>query len=450
MGFSVLHRSTGPTVFWSFLHSICRVYKLPILRSIAPSYLSVMNWDQNCVEDPWSEGFAFLSIVVVSWLVEKLAWEEASATVLARSAAMERKALSSLLAATCDAVVHLDADMSVVGPNPKLAAILLRPEAAIDGIDFKSLFPDDEAATLEQNLEQTTESARAGVCARMFRTSLRDADGNTIPIHAYDTIITDLHGSESHLIGISEILQEQGGRQLPDPPPSRSRLRNRGKRSDREDNETTGSTASSGDHPGSLDGRLPRPGPGTGADRQGRGSVDLPSELPGLRPSPATASSRLHRRSLNGAFSGSSGTGSGSLGSGGADNGSGGGHIDSTLLHFGDEGGIYGSTLLHPDMQVTSQMGMELNIMRTLMTWNFPTGKSCCSIHAGLSLLCRLTDKMRRETACMELPTASPLSQGPQCNACGILACQPMKGSRCCNFCEALFDDRRATTRCRL
>jgi len=53
--------------------------------------------------------------------------------------------------AACDAVVQLDTDMRVVGPNPKLASMLLRPDASVDGIRFQTLCPIDEASEPEHS-----------------------------------------------------------------------------------------------------------------------------------------------------------------------------------------------------------------------------------------------------------------------------------------------------------
>ena len=157
------------------------MYQISILRSIAPAYLIKMEFTYSCAQ--WfDELFVFSIVVGLSWIVENLAWDEAYATIRARSSATEHKALASILSATCDSVVHLDSDMRVVGPNPNLEAMIhfskkeeamasshsSKSKNRIDGVHFSSLVWSSEARSLEENLAQTREQYSDGACARLL------------------------------------------------------------------------------------------------------------------------------------------------------------------------------------------------------------------------------------------------------------------------------------------
>jgi PAS domain-containing protein len=202
MGLAVVHKSMRQTVAGNLVISACRRYQLSILSLIAPSYPIKMEWVNVCGDHTFKEGLVFFMIVGVSWMVEKLAWEEAHAAIQAKSSTNEHKALASILSATCDSVVRLDADMRVVGPNPNLEAMLLKSKNSVHGVDFSSLISSSAVAGLVKDLAQTKEQSTEGVSARIFRTSMRDADGNTIPYHAYDTVSQDLEGGLLHIIGL--------------------------------------------------------------------------------------------------------------------------------------------------------------------------------------------------------------------------------------------------------
>eukprot|EP00425_Heterocapsa_triquetra_P042865 CAMPEP_0195083486 /NCGR_PEP_ID=MMETSP0448-20130528/24420_1 /TAXON_ID=66468 /ORGANISM="Heterocapsa triquestra, Strain CCMP 448" /LENGTH=76 /DNA_ID=CAMNT_0040116701 /DNA_START=55 /DNA_END=281 /DNA_ORIENTATION=+ len=56
------------------------------------------------MDSHWDDWLELCVIVLLTWSVEQLAWEEASSTVSARFQRSEGKAMRSLLDATCDAV----------------------------------------------------------------------------------------------------------------------------------------------------------------------------------------------------------------------------------------------------------------------------------------------------------------------------------------------------------
>merc|ERR1719253_1601632 len=69
-------------------------------------------------------------IVALTWSFEYMMVSEADARVQAIQSDRTAALVNRLLSAMCDCIVHLDSDLRIAEPCPKLASLLLRKSSA--------------------------------------------------------------------------------------------------------------------------------------------------------------------------------------------------------------------------------------------------------------------------------------------------------------------------------
>jgi hypothetical protein len=120
-----------------------------------------------------------------------------------------------LLAAMCDCTVHLDQDLRIAKPCPRLASLLMRPSAARPMLAqaFVAFLPHDDrprftghvkAEMMVQGVTELDESP-----ARPLHLSLLYANQCLVPVEVFSSFIQDADGTSFHLVGIKEVESAQ-------------------------------------------------------------------------------------------------------------------------------------------------------------------------------------------------------------------------------------------------
>jgi hypothetical protein len=116
-----------------------------------------------------------------------------------------------LLAAMCDCTVHLDTDLRIARPCPRLASLLMRPSAATPMLAqaFVEFLPHDDrprftghvkGEMMQQGVTELDESP-----ARPLHLSLLDSKQCLVPVEVFSSFIEDTDGTSFHLVGIKEV-----------------------------------------------------------------------------------------------------------------------------------------------------------------------------------------------------------------------------------------------------
>ena len=81
---------------------------------------------------------------ILTWCFERRAFSEAEALSEAKQSKRSSALAHRLLSGMCDAVVHLDANLCMTQPCPKLSSLLLRGGASLLNGEFRNLIPLSE------------------------------------------------------------------------------------------------------------------------------------------------------------------------------------------------------------------------------------------------------------------------------------------------------------------
>ncbi|CAK0829185.1 unnamed protein product, partial [Prorocentrum cordatum] len=122
--------------------------------------------------------------------------EQHRATVEAQALRTAEGLLSSL----CDAVVHLDEDLRIKGPSPRLAGLLLRQSShALAGVPFADMSASPaEAKRLLGFLRRDREGSGS------LHTSLRDSNASAVKVQLYHMRGLDVDDRAFHVVGVCE------------------------------------------------------------------------------------------------------------------------------------------------------------------------------------------------------------------------------------------------------
>jgi len=153
---------------------------------------------------------------LIYWWDEKQSLAEAAALVDAETSDSKYLLAERVLEATCDAVVYLDDDLSLLGACPKLAEILLKhPKVACEGcsfLDFLSQDHDDDDATdvdrvrrlMEEEARRASRDPTKLDPAGTVHLDMVDAYQNKVPVQLYWCCAAQGEGRVRHLVGISK------------------------------------------------------------------------------------------------------------------------------------------------------------------------------------------------------------------------------------------------------
>jgi len=135
--------------------------------------------------------------------VEQSRYKLLQATLDAKAARNVRAVGASLLASTCDAVVHLNSGYQMAAESPQLKALLLRgtSPSPMVGLNFADLLRDD--SDKEKFLEYISRSSQ-GLSKCPVPLRLRDANGSAVNVHIFHAQGADVDDQVFHLLGIQE------------------------------------------------------------------------------------------------------------------------------------------------------------------------------------------------------------------------------------------------------
>jgi len=137
----------------------------------------------------------------------------ASDLLQAKAASRLDLSMKTLLAKVCDATVELDGDGIVVGPSPKLAALLMRGASAAEackGRAFLDYVLEADKGRVEQHFQAAAEELRAmhgvaGLAARELQTRLVDAGALLVRVHLFHVCFLGIDEGPRHMVGIVEV-----------------------------------------------------------------------------------------------------------------------------------------------------------------------------------------------------------------------------------------------------
>jgi hypothetical protein len=139
----------------------------------------------------------FLVAAALTWSFDDLLISELGALVEARRSNCVSSLVQRLLAAMCDCTVHLDPDLRIDRPCPRLASLLMRPSAATPMLAqaFVEFLPHEERPRFISHVEG--EMTAQGVTeldespARPLHLSLLDANQCLVPVEAFSSFVQD-------------------------------------------------------------------------------------------------------------------------------------------------------------------------------------------------------------------------------------------------------------------
>ena len=154
---------------------------------------------------------------------------KAEALLEARQSNRTRALVHRLLSAMCDCMVHLDSELRIVEPCPKLSSLLLRSSATSPLLaqSFLQFMPPDEHERFIQHirneeLQQASScgnAAAADLLAFSLHLNLVDANGVLVPIEIFSSFVRDIDGTAFHLVGIKEDVGISSPMLAAQPPP---------------------------------------------------------------------------------------------------------------------------------------------------------------------------------------------------------------------------------------
>jgi len=410
---TVMHRSTAQFVFWNcvyhgsfVIHKIqCDPHGLDGL--VNPAYV---NW--------WDMAFDMVLVTFMTFGAERLAYSEAHSAVSARAQGNERRALTSILNATCDAVVHLDDKLCVVGNPPRFAAMILRTKPNIDKADFMDLLASDSDREAFANIMKTAPDAGSDGerMARAFQLNLKDIDGNTMRVQGLHTIFTELDGGTGHLLGLSESGDPQEVRMFKQDATTEAEEREASLRRLELGAPSVESSSAANRIVGRDKKRNDRRRRRKEASGAPGSSTRLPLNLHQLRPPAATRIGKDSPTQSDSASTSSDGS-----------------SISSTQ-------GL-GQDLLQPERLPTVGLTQELSLFHSVMKWNFLLHPGdCCHYHGAIRTLKAATIRMDTNkcfTFQLDIQEADV-----QCKRCGIMGCHSTTNGDSCSLCEGLPVER--------
>eukprot|EP00747_Dinoflagellata_sp_TGD_P149576 gnl/TRDRNA2_/TRDRNA2_177028_c0_seq1.p1 gnl/TRDRNA2_/TRDRNA2_177028_c0~~gnl/TRDRNA2_/TRDRNA2_177028_c0_seq1.p1 ORF type:complete len:567 (+),score=50.37 gnl/TRDRNA2_/TRDRNA2_177028_c0_seq1:56-1756(+) len=163
-------------------------------------------WDRNMTYLSASS-FILQELLTASLIlyVSSLYWSglqaEMRATLQNKESSQAKETVQSLLSVMCDAVVHLNTDLQICGPTPKLAALLLHNQS-LDGRSFLGLMPATDSERFLSHVCGTEPKNHA----QSLNVQLKDSSGDFLEVRMFHASFRDLIGGQGgHVIGLSDL-----------------------------------------------------------------------------------------------------------------------------------------------------------------------------------------------------------------------------------------------------
>lgn len=157
--------------------------------------------------------FCALVVCAASFAVESRLIAEAHATVKARMFREVETTAKNLLAALCDAVVHLSSNLSMSDSSPQLKALLLHARH-LKGHSFVDLLEESDRPRFEESMETVSRRACARAAADevipavLLHVHMRDTLGTRISVQLFAAALLEVDGSSGFLVGIRELSRD--------------------------------------------------------------------------------------------------------------------------------------------------------------------------------------------------------------------------------------------------
>ena len=147
--------------------------------------------------------------VLFSLTVEVFTRSQARAQLTARSSSQSERNVHDLLNIICDAVVFLDAALTVAVPSPKLDGLLLRrtDPRELCGTPFAKYMDDSDV----HRFQKLTQVENGG--GQSLHVDMRDQGGARLPVQLFHLAFDDLFEQKHHIVGVREEVDSQ--RELP-------------------------------------------------------------------------------------------------------------------------------------------------------------------------------------------------------------------------------------------
>eukprot|EP00441_Pelagodinium_beii_P033026 CAMPEP_0197638446 /NCGR_PEP_ID=MMETSP1338-20131121/13374_1 /TAXON_ID=43686 ORGANISM="Pelagodinium beii, Strain RCC1491" /NCGR_SAMPLE_ID=MMETSP1338 /ASSEMBLY_ACC=CAM_ASM_000754 /LENGTH=521 /DNA_ID=CAMNT_0043211029 /DNA_START=45 /DNA_END=1610 /DNA_ORIENTATION=+ len=190
------------------------VTALNVLFGITSGVMSMRFTDDIMSEVPGTVMYEMTVLALSTGMVaavQNSRYKMLQAMLEAKTARNVRAVGASLLASTCDAVVHLNSSLQIAAESPQLKALLLRGASTspMEGLHFADLLRDDSEK--EKFLEFISRSSQ-GLSKCPVPLRLRDANGSGVKVHIFHAQGQDVDDHTFHLLGVQE---EDPGNQMP-------------------------------------------------------------------------------------------------------------------------------------------------------------------------------------------------------------------------------------------
>jgi len=165
------------------------------------------------------------AFIGVAWMVSSAQYSLVRSILNAQTIAQSEDVARRLLSAMCDTVVHLDHDLVIQRPVPKLGALLLRSQTAssLQGLSFQDFLLDEyERGKFAHGLSQSaqlytpcnhqndTVAAVDDGHACSMPSRMRDAGGSVVHVQVFYSSFQPLGTNQfCHIIGVTEDVLEE-------------------------------------------------------------------------------------------------------------------------------------------------------------------------------------------------------------------------------------------------
>jgi hypothetical protein len=167
------------------------------------------NWGKKRLnfEGPYAMNQAVITLLasILSWCFERTAFSEAEALSAVKQSKRSSAMVHRLLSGMCDAVVHLDGNLCMTQPCPKLSSMLLHGRATSLNTDFVNLIQLSEQDRFVCHMKEEQGFEDEAIFnndspACLLHTNLVDVDSTPFPVELFSICVRD--GSPCYLIGI--------------------------------------------------------------------------------------------------------------------------------------------------------------------------------------------------------------------------------------------------------
>eukprot|EP00928_Gymnodinium_smaydae_P041957 TRINITY_DN28330_c0_g1_i1.p1 TRINITY_DN28330_c0_g1~~TRINITY_DN28330_c0_g1_i1.p1 ORF type:complete len:827 (-),score=86.21 TRINITY_DN28330_c0_g1_i1:166-2646(-) len=147
------------------------------------------------------EGVISCCIIAMTWVFHKSLDAEARATLYQKAASDGKATGESLLSVMCDAVIHLNADLIISQPAPKLATILSSPISKFEGRAILDMMTSADA----QRFKSVCHRALRDKHAKTLNVSLHDSRSVHVDTQLFVASCKDVDDQPGYVVGFEEL-----------------------------------------------------------------------------------------------------------------------------------------------------------------------------------------------------------------------------------------------------